>query len=349
MPAPEISGTLQHAVTETSVAAGKNRFVLSTLQGEVTQQQIQSELDGLAGKAAALLVPVPARIQRRAQSDPSQVPSLPPRIEGAKEEERPVVIYVEPAALGQLRSLPDGTSAHLVAQTTEQVVQTRNVIGVVRGSDPKLADQAILLSAHLDHLGVGTPVNGDAIYNGADDDASGVSAVLEFARALTREPRPRRTVIFALFGSEEKGLWGSTYYREHPTVPLANIVANLEFEMIARPDAAVSQDTLWLTGWDRSNLGQQLVDHGARLVADPHPEERFFQRSDNYALAQRGVVAQTVSSYGLHRDYHEPSDDLSQVNWDHLIHSIASMGGPLRWLANSDFLPQWREGGKPAE
>src|SRR6185437_4037988 len=133
-----------------------------------------------------------------------------------------------------------------------------------------------------------SPVNGDAIYNGADDDASGVSAVLELARALARGPRPRRTVIFALFGSEEKGLWGSTYYREHPTVPLANIVANLAFEMIARPDATVAAGALWLTGWDRSNLGPELAQHGARLVADPHPEHHFFQRSDNYALAQRG-------------------------------------------------------------
>jgi hypothetical protein len=349
MSAPEISGTLQHNMAEASASAGRHGFVLSALQGEVTQQQIRSELDALPAKAAALLLPMPARIRNRVQSNPSQLPSMAPGIEGAAAAagEGPIVIYLEPVALQQLRSLPDGTSIMLKAETSDSVFETRNVVGVVRGSDPKLADQAILLSAHLDHLGVGSPVNGDAIYNGADDDASGVSAVLELARALAREPRPRRTVIFALFGSEEKGLWGSTYYRSHPTVPLANIVANLAFEMIARPDVAVAPNALWLTGWDRSNLGPELAQHGARLVADPHPEQHFFQRSDNYALAQRGVVAQTVSSYGLHHDYHQPSDELSKVDWDHLAHSISSMIGPLRWLANSDFQPRWREGKKP--
>jgi Zn-dependent M28 family amino/carboxypeptidase len=99
----------------------------------------------------------------------------------------------------------------------------------------------------LDHLGIGVPVNGDDIYNGADDDASGTTAVLEIARVLGRGQRPRRTVLFALFGSEEMGALGSTYFRDHPPVPLKEIAASLEFEMIGRPDPAVKDDTLWLT------------------------------------------------------------------------------------------------------
>src|SRR5580692_12705484 len=111
-----------------------------------------------------------------------------------------------------------------------------NVIGMLRGRDSSLQRAAILLSAHLDALGIGTPVNGDNIYNGADDDASGTTAVLEIARVLGRGPRPRRTVIFALFGSEEWGGLGANYFREHSPLPLRDISANLEFEMIGRPD-----------------------------------------------------------------------------------------------------------------
>lgn len=226
---------------------------------------------------------------------------------------------------------------------------TRNVIGILRGRDPELRDQVILLSAHLDHLGVGKALNGDgdSIYNGADDDASGCVAVLQLARALARGPRPRRTVVFAFFGSEETGGQGDQYFLEHPPVPLSHIVANLEFEMIGRPDPVVKPDQLWLTGYDLSNLGPLLALHGARLVADPHPDQHFFQRSDNYALAQQGIVAHTVSSFGLHHDYHRPSDDISRIDFAHMEEAIQSMIGPVKWLANSSFKPQWVEGKKP--
>jgi Zn-dependent M28 family amino/carboxypeptidase len=224
---------------------------------------------------------------------------------------------------------------------------TTNVIGILRGSDPKLAKETILLSAHLDHLGIGREVNGDNIYNGADDDASGVTAVLELAGALATGPRPKRTVVFALFGSEEIGGYGARYFQEHSPVAVESFVANLEFEMIGRPDAAVAAHTLWLTGYERSNLGAELAAHGARLVADPHPEQQFFRRSDNYVLAQQGIIAHTVSSYGLHSDYHRPSDDLAHIDFAHMTEAIASMVEPVRWLANSDFRPAWNKDGKP--
>jgi Zn-dependent M28 family amino/carboxypeptidase len=225
---------------------------------------------------------------------------------------------------------------------------TRNVIGVLRGADPKLKDEVLLLTAHMDHLGMREGMSGDNIFNGADDDASGCVAVLQLARALAeRKEAPKRTVLFVFFGSEETGGQGNGYFLEHPPVPLKNIVANLEFEMIGRPDAAVKPDELWLTGFERSNLGPELARHGAKLVADPHPQQNFFQRSDNYALARRGVVAQTVSSYGLHADYHRPSDDVSHLDFAHMEQAIHSMVEPVIWLANSDFRPKWIEGRKP--
>ncbi len=224
---------------------------------------------------------------------------------------------------------------------------TTNVVGVLRGSDPKARHQAILLTAHLDHLGVGPAVNGDTIYNGADDDASGIAAVLELARVLSLGPRPRRSVVFALFGSEEIGGYGATYFRSHSPFPLSSFIANLQFEMIGRPDAAVAPRTLWLTGYERSNLGSTLAAHGARLVADPHPEEDFFRRSDNYGFAKRGLIAHTVSSYSLHQDYHRPSDDVAHLDFVHLAGAIQSLIQPIRWLCNSNFKPQWHPGQRP--
>lgn len=223
----------------------------------------------------------------------------------------------------------------VTVQSQKVMIHTWNVLAKIPGEQQ---DQVILLSAHMDHLGM---IKGK-IYPGADDDASGTATVMELARALAEKPRPRRTVVFALWGSEETGLLGSRYFLQYPTFDLKTIVANLEFEMVARPDPAVKADALWLTGWDRSDLGPALAAQGANLVADPHPKQNFFTRSDNYALAQKGIVAQTVSSFGLHKDYHQPSDTLEKVDWTHLDQTIASLIGPVTWLANNSFVPKWK-------
>ena len=243
--------------------------------------------------------------------------------------------------------LPPAVVTRLAGFAQVSRTETWNVVGVLRGSDPVASRDAILLTAHLDHLGIGPRKNGDRIYNGADDDASGTTAVLELARAFAQGPRPTRTVLFVLFGSEELGGFGNRYFLDHPPVPLSRIVANLEFEMIGRRDSAMQQDGLWLTGFERSDLGPELARHGAALVADPHPKEKFFQRSDNYSLARRGIIAQTVSSFGLHTDYHQPSDELGRIDFPHMQRAIASMFGPINWLANTTWKPNWLPNGKP--
>lgn len=226
--------------------------------------------------------------------------------------------------------------------------ETWNAVAILPGSDPKLKSEVILLTAHLDHLGVAkTPVNGDAIYNGADDDASGTTAVLNLARYLAHGKAPKRTVVFALFGTEEIGGYGARAFLANPPVPLTSIVANLEFEMIGRPDSAVPEGTLWLTGFERSSLGPELAKHGAHLVQDPHPKEQFFMRSDNYGLALQGIIAHTVSSFGLHKDYHQVSDELSTMDFKHMTAAIASMETPVEWLINTNWKPAWNPGGKP--
>ena len=225
--------------------------------------------------------------------------------------------------------------------------ETWNVVGILRGSDPAAGKDAILLTAHLDHLGIGPAKNGDQIYNGADDDASGTTAVIELARVFAGSPRPARTLIFALFGSEEIGGYGNRYFLDHPPVPLERLVANLEFEMIGRRDPALKRDGLWFTGFRRSDLGPELVRHGANLVADPHPEQNFFQRSDNYSLARRGIIAHTVSSFGLHADYHQPGDEIGRIDFPHLTSAIASMVQPITWLDQTAWKPHWLANGRP--
>lgn len=251
--------------------------------------------------------------------------------------------YIQKALLPN--PLPPQVQQRLSKFENTPRTETWNAIGILRGTTKP--DEVILLTAHLDHLGVSAAEKGDTIYNGADDDASGTTAVLTLAHLLATGKHPKRTIVFALFGSEELGGFGDRAFLDHPPVPLSEIVANLEFEMIGRPDPSVPEGTLWLTGFSRSNLGPELVRHGAHLVNDPHPKELFFQRSDNYALARQGIIAHTVSSFGLHHDYHKPSDEIRTIDFTHMTNAITSMVIPIRWLANSDFKPQWNTGGNP--
>lgn len=225
---------------------------------------------------------------------------------------------------------------------------TYNAIGKITGTDKMLGTQVILISSHLDHLGVRESAPGDdKIFNGADDDASGSIAVLELARTLAAGKRPKRTVYFVCFGSEEIGGFGANYFVNNLPFPKDKLVANLEFEMMGRPDTAVKPDELWLTGFERSNLGPQLALHGAKLVKDPHPEQNFFRRSDNYTLAKQGIIAHTVSSYGLHTDYHKASDEVKTIDFAHMTKSINAMVKSITWLVNSNFVPKWNDGQKP--
>ena len=304
----------------------------------------------ISSSAVAILIPARNEITQEFEHQGEKFPELPAMFAGQTKSVlggRFDGLSLSSVAVESLSQLPEGTTIQFKAPFTAKPAATWNAVGTIKGSDPTLQHAAILFSAHLDHIGVGKPVNGDRIYNGADDNASGCAAVLEIARVLGAGPRPKRTVIFALFGSEEVGGTGSTYFREHPPIPLSDLAANLEFEMIGRADAAVNSDTLWLTGWERSNLGPTLASHGAHLVGDPHPEQGFFSRSDNYVLAKKGVVAQTISSYGMHKDYHQPSDDIAHIDFKHMDDAIGSLLGPVEWLVNSDFKPQWNSGGQP--
>jgi aminopeptidase YwaD len=310
--------------------------------------------DGAAQLQSAGLVlwhETPARRARWSELSSRTVVVGRPRIAGVAASPGavplpPSQIMLSDDAYSAISELKEGSVATLSAATRETLRSTWNAVGMLPGGDKRQKDDLILISAHLDHLGA-RDTGTDRIYNGADDDASGSTAVLALAEALAKGNPLKRTVVFAWFGSEEAGGYGARYFVEKPVVPLDRIVANLEFEMIGRPDASIAPHTLWLTGWERTNLGPELAAQGARLVADPHPAEQFFTRSDNFTLARRGVIAQTVSSYGLHSDYHQPSDKLSRIDFGHMTEAIQSMLAPIRWLADSGFKPDWVQGGRP--
>jgi hypothetical protein len=248
--------------------------------------------------------------------------------------------------LKMLEGANDGAAVSIQVNVVPELTRyTYNAIGYLPGSDPNAG--TLLLTAHLDHLGVGTPENGDGIWNGANDDAAGTTAVLELAHALANAPKLKRSVLFVCYGSEEIGELGSTYFGKHPPVPLKDLVANLEFEMIGNQDPKMPKGVLLLTGWERSNLGPTLKSHGALLGPDPYPDQHYFERSDNYALALEGVVAHTAAGWGDPPTYHRPTDDLAHLNLPFMTAAIQSLVVPMEWLANSDFKPEWVPGGQP--
>ena len=219
---------------------------------------------------------------------------------------------------------------------------TTNAIGWLPGSDPKAG--VILVTAHLDHLGKRAD---GVIMPGANDDASGTTAVLELARAMAAAKQTKRGLLFVAYGSEEIGGYGSSYFGDHPPVPLDQMVANIEIEMIGAQDPKLPAGTMMMTGFERSTLGETLKAHGALVTADPYPEQHFFERSDNYSLAVRGVVAHTISGWAVTPTYHSPTDTLENLDIAFMTRAIQSLVEPLKSLANSDAKPEWKPGGRP--
>jgi hypothetical protein len=237
--------------------------------------------------------------------------------------------------------------ADLDTVPAERRLTSVNVLGLLRGSDPTLAAEFVVVGAHFDHVGIREPVNGDSIANGADDDASGVVAMLEAARIIASGPRPRRTILFAAFTGEEGGTLGVRWYARHPVVPLERHVADIQIEMIGRPDtAAGGPGRAWLTGYERSTMGPTLAAAGLPVIADPRPSQSFFTRSDNIVFARLGVVAHTLSSFGLHGEYHTVDDEVEHVDFDHMTTMVGLTADALRVIANGPRLT-WNPGGRP--
>lgn len=256
-------------------------------------------------------------------------------------EPRPSFVTLPAATVDAIKA---GDQIRLTVPIARDRSITSNAIGYLPGTDPKAG--VIMLSAHLDHLG---QREDGTIMHGANDDASGTTAVLELAHALASGKPHRRGILFVCYGSEEIGLYGSTYYGAHPAVPLTDIVANLEFEMIGAQDPNLPKGALMMTGFDRSDLGAALRAQGAHVVADPYPKQKFFERSDNYALARKGVIAHTLSGWADVPTYHQPADTMASLDTDYMTGAIQSLIAPVRWLADGTFRPRWTGAGRPAE
>ena len=267
-------------------------------------------------------------------------PRLPSYLDGEAPEGGPTVVTLPDSAVDALAS-KSGTDVTLTVAVSEERSPTTNAVGYLPGSDPSAG--ALLFSAHLDHLG--RRPDGTIMY-GANDDASGTTAVLELAEALAGGKQPKRSILFVAYGSEEIGGYGSTYFAKHPPVPLDRIIANVEFEMIGAQDPKLPTNTM-MTGFDRSKLGAAMKQHGALVTGDPYPEQHFFERSDNYALALKGVVAHTAAGWGTPPTYHQPDDDLEHLDLPFMTAAIQSLVEPVRWLADSDFMPAWNKDGQP--
>jgi len=239
--------------------------------------------------------------------------------------------FAEIAALGKDRKpLPHfalAVSLKAEARVITHKVKSANVVGKLRGSMPGLQDEYVVLSAHIDHVGIGAPINGDKIYNGAMDDGSGSAAVMDIAASLKAHPETlQRSVIFLLVTAEEKGLLGSKYFAEHPTVPVQTIVADINMDMFL---PIVPLKILRIQGIQESDLGSSAAkiaeSMGIKPIVDPEPLRNAFIRSDQYSFIKKGIPAVKVDvgfelgtpEQGIFKEwltnrYHAPSDDVDQ-------------------------------------
>ncbi|MEO8089275.1 MAG: M28 family peptidase [Gemmatimonadales bacterium] len=250
---------------------------------------------------------------------------------------------VRQATLPVSRELPALQVGVEISDTVTSSLTAPNTVGILEGSDPQLKNEYLVFSAHMDHIGI-TPGQADSINNGADDDASGTTGVIELAEAFSRPgARPKRSLIFLTVSGEEKGLWGSDYFANHPPVPAKQIVADINIDMIGRNWA----DTIVAIGKEHSDLGTTLERVNAahpelRMTAidDRWPEERFYFRSDHYNFARKGIPILFFFN-GVHEDYHEVSDSPEKINSEKEARILKLLYFLGQEVANAPTRPKW--------
>ena len=273
---------------------------------------------------------------------------------GARSAAVPVIQTNDAEFRKLIDELPAG--AHLSATwkaPVEEPLKLRNVIARLPGSDPTLKETYVLLTAHYDHVGMNPNAEGDKISNGANDDASGVATVLQLAEAFSRAAvHPRRTLVFMTNFGEEKGLFGSRYYAAHPVFPLAQTVANLNFEHMGRTDDndGPRAGKLTASGFDFTSLGDALTEAGSltgiEAWNDPKNSDLFFGRSDNQALADAGVPAITVAVVWIFPDYHRPGDEWQKLDYANMEREVRTVALAVSRVANNAEAPRWADSPK---
>jgi hypothetical protein len=239
----------------------------------------------------------------------------------------------------------DGVTLTLTQRIVDAEIAAPNVVGILEGSDPELRDEYVVFSGHMDHIGMGVPnADGDSIFNGADDDASGTVAVIEIAEAMAALPSPpRRSTVFLLVSGEEKGLWGSEYYADNPTVPANAMIANFNTDMVGRNWT----DTIVAIGKEHSDLGQTLErvnaahpELGMTAIDDLWPEESFYTRSDHYNFARKGVPILFFFN-GTHEDYHGLDDEPDRIDAEKAARIARLVFYLGLEVANAQQRPRW--------
>ena len=241
--------------------------------------------------------------------------------------------------------------------TQAGTVVGRNVIGILRGSDPVLKDTYLIISAHYDHIGTietakgltqEKPTNdGDRIYNGADDDGSGTVSVIALAEAFSRlKQKPKRSIIFMTFCGEELGLLGSRFYADHPVVPLRQTVADINLEQVGRTDGDIKKGRASLTGFDYTNLGELFKRAGLAFGVDVYKDEnsgRYFVASDNYSFARYGVPDNTICTAFEFPDYHGLKDEWPKIDYVSMS-TLDQIVGTVAWkVADEKKVPEWND------
>jgi Peptidase family M28 len=248
---------------------------------------------------------------------------------------------------------PGPSAAELLLRLPAQIekpIKLRNVIGLLRGSDPVLKDTYLMVTAHYDHIGVRQGMDGDNIFNGANDDGSGTVSVMELASALARlKQRPKRSIVFMTFFGEEKGLLGSRYYGRHPVFPVDKTIADINLEQVGRTDSSEGPQlaNATLTGFDYSDIGTILQAAGKATGITVYKHEQnsdsFFSRSDNQALADQGVPAHTLCTAFVYPDYHGVGDHWEKIDYANMAKVDRMVGLGLIMIANNPEAPKWNE------
>lgn len=257
---------------------------------------------------------------------------------------------------------PFASAARLTValRTERKTVTSSNVAGMIPGRDPKLKDQVVILTAHLDHVGVGkADAKGDTIYNGAMDNAMGIAALIEEAKRFQASGKPpRRSILFLAVTAEEKGLVGADYFAQNPTVPKGSMVANVNLDM---PVITYRFEDMIAFGAARSTLGETVArataSVGVGVGRDPMPEQGFFVRSDHYRFVQQGVpsvflwpgmagIGREAFDRFLATHYHRPSDEIgnAEIKWDQGVRFIDANYAIAREIADADARPAWKKG-----
>jgi hypothetical protein len=269
-------------------------------------------------------------------------------------EDPPVLSLHSPEAIRIFDAMKPGTPGPTLAinvpPVQQQQVKLRNVVGLLRGSDPDLKETYVLLTAHYDHTGIRPTGVGDRINNGANDNGSGTVSVMEIAAALsTLKERPKRSLVFMTFFGEEKGLLGSRYYGNNPIFPISKTIANVNLEQVGRTDSTEGPqvNTASLTGIDFSEVGSVFQSAGAWTGIHVYKHERnsdaYFSASDNAALAALGVPAHSLSVAFNYPDYHNVGDHWEKVDYDNMARVNRMIALGLVMMANNSDEPKWNE------